>query len=294
MRIAPAVLITAVLAAGCADADFSDATPPTDIPTDGPTATVAPETTTTPSATPRLPWPTPFDDGHREWTVEIVDRLPHDPGAFTQGLEFGDEGLWESTGRYGQSTVRLTDPETGEIVARRDLAPEYFGEGLTVADGHLVQLTFRSGIALRYTTDLTELEPITYAGEGWGVCHDGTHLWTSDGSDTLTRRKLDFTVLERVTVTRAAQTVDQLNELECVGDHVMANVWKTDEILVIEPSSGEVRATIDASALRAEVQPTDAAAVLNGIADRGDGTLLLAGKLWPTTFVVELVETVSR
>lgn len=237
------------------------------------------------------PWPTELGSTVQHWTVRVIERLPHDPAAYTQGLESTESGLLESTGVRGQSTLRLVDGGSGAVIERRDLDGELFGEGLTVSRGEIIQLTWEAGRALRY--DASSLEPtgeFTYDGEGWGICAADTALWMSNGTSELTRRDPGtFEPLGTVTVRRDAMPVDDLNELECVDDHVVANVWKSNEILVIEPLSGDVVATIDASALAAEIATTDEKAVLNGIADLADGTLLLGGKRWPTFFVVEVV-----
>ncbi|GJM39107.1 MAG: glutamine cyclotransferase [Acidimicrobiales bacterium] len=236
------------------------------------------------------PWPAPLNDSHQEWTVRVIERVPHDPTAFTQGLEFTEDGLVESTGRRGESTLRLLDPVTGEMLRRVDNLDEHFGEGVTVLDGSAVQLTWQSGVALRWDAAFEPLGEFGYDGEGWGICHDGSDFWMSDGTATLTRRDTEtFAPLDTVTVQREGEPIELVNELECIGDHVVANVWRSDEILVIDPTNGDVRATIDAAALGAEVASPDSGAVLNGIADPADGTLILGGKLWPTLFVVEIV-----
>lgn len=222
--------------------------------------------------------------------VEIVRELPHDPQAFTQGLELFEGRLFESTGR--QSTLRELDPTTGEVLALVPLERPLFGEGLTVVGDEIIQLTYLDGRALRW--DLDTLEPtgeFTYPGEGWGICARGDELVMSDGTPVLTRRDpATFAALGTVTVRRDGQPVDLLNELECLADGtVLANVWKSDEIMVIDPESGAVTATIDAAVLRETVSPAATSDVLNGIADLGDGTLLLGGKNWDRHFVVRLV-----
>ncbi len=276
-----AALILALLAASCSD------DPPD--PSANPPTTASTAYTTSP-IDPDLPWPARLGAVHQEWTVEILERLPHDVDAFTQGLEYGEDGLWESTGLYGESTLRLTDPSTGEVLLERALDEAHFGEGLTLVDGLPLQLTWRAGLAYYWapSLDLAATEP--YDGEGWGVCNTGDHVWMSDGSATLTQRDPEtFDPLGTVDVHRDGDAIDRLNELECIGDHVVANVWQTDEIVVIDPASGTVQATIDASILSEEIDSNDGGAVLNGIADPGDGTLLLAGKLWPMHFIVRIV-----
>lgn len=224
------------------------------------------------------------------WTVEIVRELPHDPQAFTQGLELFEGRLFESTGR--ESTLRELDPATGEVVALVTLEQPLFGEGLTVIDGEIIQLTWRDGRALRW--DVDTLEPVGefgYAGEGWGICALGDELVMSDGTPVLTRRDpVTFAPLDSVTVRRDGEPVALLNELECLDDGtILANVWKADEIVMIDPATGAVVGTVDASVLRETVNPTSASDVLNGIADLGDGTFLLGGKNWDRHFVVRLV-----
>ncbi len=228
-----------------------------------------------------------------QWTVEVLATAPHDPEAFTQGLERLDDGrLLESTGRRRVSEVRIVDPSTGAVELAADLEPEEFGEGLTVVDGTVVQLTWQEQVARRWSLpDLTPLPSFTYEGEGWGLCLDGDRLAMSDGSSTLEWRDPEtFAVLDSVTVRLAGEPIASLNELECVGGVILANVWRSPFVLVIRPD-GAVVATIDATLLVdtiASDDPTDE--VLNGIAAEPDGTFSMTGKLWPTRFVVRLVD----
>jgi glutaminyl-peptide cyclotransferase len=201
--------------------------------------------------------------------------------------------VWESTGLYGESTLRRTDRETGDVSASAPLEPNLFGEGLELVDGRLVQLTWQEETALVWdpaTLDQTGSYP--YEGEGWGLCsHDDDRLVMSNGTSTLTHRDPEtFEPQDEVEVTREGAPVSNLNELECVDGLVFANVWLTDEIVVIGPD-GVVVAVIDASALDEELSGVSGRDVLNGIAfDPATGTFLLTGKLWPTTFEVRFVE----
>ena len=244
-----------------------------------------------PTAPSGSPWPVTLDGTHQDWSVHVVDRLPHDTDAFTQGLEMTEIGLLESTGLRGRSALRLLDLESGAEMTRTELDPDLFGEGLTVWEGEVIQLTWQAGRALRYeATFQAPIGEYAYDGEGWGICATASEIWMSDGTPVLTRRDpTTFAPLDIVEVRRDGVLVDDLNELECIDDHVVANVWKSDEIVVIDPDTGAVAATIDAGGLVAEIGAADAEAVLNGIADLGDGTLLLGGKRWPTLFVVEVV-----
>ncbi len=289
LRVALATTVLGALIAGACSTD--PVAPPGD-GVEAPAGTA--DAATSPSET--SPWPSEPGVGLQRWTVRVVRELDHDPGAFTQGLERVPAGIVEGTGRRGQSTLRLVDPTSGEVLRSRSLAADYFGEGVTVVGDEIVQLTWTSGIAFRY--DAVTFEPIgsyRYEGEGWGLCFDGVDVWMSDGSSRLTRRDpASFAVLGDVEVRRNGAPVEDLNELECIGGLVTANVWKSSEIVVIDPTSGSVVASIDASPLVEAIEltdpdPGDPDAVLNGIADLGDGTLLLGGKLWPRSFVVELV-----
>lgn len=226
-------------------------------------------------------------------TVEVVRQLPHDDEAFTQGLEFDGDDLFESTGLVGRSSLRDVHPETGEVVRIRPIPSPLFAEGLTIVGDEILQLTYRAGRLLRW--DKATFEPTgeaRYEGEGWGLCFDGQALWMSDGSSTLTRRDpATFEVISRLEVKRGGEPVTQLNELECVEDVVYANVWQTDQIVVIDGESGRVTATIDASTLWDYMSGViDPGAVLNGIAyDPTRDLFLVTGKLWPSAFEVRFV-----
>ena len=226
--------------------------------------------------------------------ASVVARYPHDTGAFTQGLVFRSGRFLESTGLYGESTLREVIVETGEVLRSVPLELQYFGEGLADLGDRLIQLTWRSGTALVWDADTFErVGTLSYDTEGWGLCYDGEHLYMSDGSSTLYRRDpATFAVQRRVQVTDRNEPVSRLNELECVGRHVYANVWQTDEIVKIDKGSGRVVATIDASGLLTEDERAglSADAVLNGIAhDPDTGRFWLTGKLWPAVFEVEFV-----
>lgn len=220
-------------------------------------------------------------------TVQVVSTLPHDPAAFTEGLEFAGDVLYESTGLAGQSTL-TAGPAGGPPTTKATLPAPLFGEGVTVLGPTLWQLTWQDGVAIeRDAKSLAELRRVSYEGEGWGLCHqaDG-RLVMSNGSSRLTfRDPKTFAVTGSVDVGQ-----DQLNELECVGDDVYANVWHTDTVLRIDAATGHVTGTIDASRLRAQVNATGSEDVLNGIAAvPGTGEYLLTGKQWPVTFRVRFV-----
>jgi len=221
----------------------------------------------------------------------IVRALPHDPGAFTQGLVLRDGVFYESTGLYGESTVRIVDPGTGRVIRSRSLGEEFFGEGLELVGDRLIQLTWKEGTAFVWDAEtLAPLGTFSYTGEGWGLCAQEDRLVMSDGSSRLTFRDLTtFAPVGGVEVLRSGEPVERINELECVEDLVYANVWQTEEIVIIDPGTGKVVGQIDASSLLDHLGSTDGIDVLNGIAyDPEDRSFYLTGKLWPAIFQVRL------
>ncbi|MFK0300508.1 glutaminyl-peptide cyclotransferase [Brevundimonas sp. NPDC090276] len=222
---------------------------------------------------------------------EVVRTLPHDPTAFTQGLVIREGVLIESTGR-DPSSVRRVRLEDGVVLQKRELDPEYFGEGLTEIGGRLVTLTWNNGVGFVWNADdLSPVSRFTYAGEGWGLTHDGKRLILSDGSPNL--RFLDsatFAETGRIPVTLNGRPLRQLNELEWIDGEVWANVWQTNFIVRIDPTSGHVVGIIDLSGLLPEglvKDPTDD--VLNGIAwDATNRRLFVTGKNWPSLFEIKL------
>jgi glutamine cyclotransferase len=219
--------------------------------------------------------------------AEVLAKLPHDANAFTEGFELVDGVLYEGTGLEGASSLRATDPATGEVRQRTDLPGPLFGEGITVVGDRIWQLTWRDGIALqRDRATFAEVRRVTYSGEGWGLCHDGSRLVMSDGSDTLTfRDPSSFTETGRVKVTRDGQPLEKINELECVGGSVWANVWQSDDVVRIDPVTGKVTGVAGLGSLRPA--ENSAADVLNGIAAvPGTDEFLVTGKNWTTTYRV--------
>ncbi|MFP3939692.1 MAG: glutaminyl-peptide cyclotransferase [Thermoanaerobaculia bacterium] len=245
-------------------------------------------------ATPAAPAPPPGADTKPErLAVRVLETYPHDPEAFTQGLLFHEGVLYESTGRYGRSELRRVDPESGRVLAFRRLPGSFFGEGLARIGDRLVQLTWRSGVALVWDVESFERRgELSYSGEGWGLAGAGDRLVMSDGSSRLTFRDPEtFAELGDVRVTLRGRPLEHLNELEVVDGEIWANVWGTDLVVRIDPDSGEATGVADLSELRALLPPEEAQGidVLNGIAWWPERrAFLLTGKLWPRAFLVDI------
>ena len=231
------------------------------------------------------------DEQTARYGFRVVTVFPHDPQAFTQGLLFRDGFLYESTGLAGKSELRKVRLETGEVVERRAVGAEHFAEGLADVGDRLFQLTWRSGIGFVY--GLRDFEPqgtFRYAGEGWGLAGDGKRLVMSDGSATLrfldpdSRRETG-----RLPVTEQGRPISNLNELEVVKGQILANVWQSDHIVIIEPADGRVVGRIDLTGLL-PFEDRPGVDVLNGIAwDRARDRLFVTGKWWPKLFEIQLV-----
>jgi glutamine cyclotransferase len=223
---------------------------------------------------------------------EVLAEVPHDPSAFTQGLELHEGTLYEGTGLEGRSQLRELDPATGEVRRAESLPGQLFGEGIAVAGDRIWQLTWQDGVVLEWDrATLTLRQQLPLDGEGWGLCNDGTRLVRSDGTDRLRfHDPVTFAETGSVTVTIDGEPVTQLNELECVDGQVWANVWPSDVLVRVDPVSGQVTAAVDAAGLLDPEQRTNADAVLNGIAALGNDEYLLSGKLWPVSFRVRFVE----
>jgi glutaminyl-peptide cyclotransferase len=231
-------------------------------------------------------------EGPPEYTFKIVRTFPHDPTAFTQGLAYRDGFLYEGTGLKGGSSLRKVRIETGEIVQRVDLAPEFFGEGITLLKNSVIQLTWQSRMGFVYDRrDFRLLRRFSYSGEGWGLTTNGREIFMSDGTSEI--RVLDGSTLaemRRFTVHNGSTPIDQLNELEFVEGELYANVWQTDRIARISPQSGKVIGWIDLKGLLSPIYRLESGAVLNGIAYDSIGKrLFVTGKLWPSIFEIRLV-----
>ena len=221
--------------------------------------------------------------------IQQVRSYPHDSTAFTQGLVWHGGTLYESTGRYGQSSLRVVALETGEVLKKTALAPQYFAEGIAAVGDSIYQLTWREGVMFIYDrATLQRVGQVQYSGEGWGLTTDGRSLIVSDGSNYLTFLDAGTLSPQRtVAVTDGGQPVHDLNELEWVKGEVWANVWHTKRIARIDPQTGRVKGWLDLAPIVPTL--TDKEAVLNGIAyDPQSNRLLVTGKLWPALFEIRV------
>jgi glutamine cyclotransferase len=226
-----------------------------------------------------------------EYTFKVIRDYPHDPAAFTQGLLYHDGFFYEGTGLNGQSSLRKVRLETGEVVQHIDLPLEFFGEGIAIVKGKIIQLTWQSKVGFVYNlADFKLLRQFSYPGEGWGLTSRGSELFMSDGTAEI--RVLDATTFKekrRFTVRDGTTPIAQLNELEFVEGELFANVWQTDRIARISPQTGKVLGWIDLTGLLSPIYRRQEGAVLNGIAyDSIHKRLFVTGKLWPKIFEVQL------
>jgi len=226
-----------------------------------------------------------------EYTYQVVHAFPHDRMAFTQGLEFHAGFLYESTGLNGRSSLRKVRLDTGEVVQQINLSPEFFGEGITLLHDEIYQLTWQSQVGFVYSArDFRLLRRFAYTGEGWGLTNNGREIFMSDGTAELRVIEAgNFKEKRRIKVHDGARPIDQLNELEFVEGEILANVWQTDRIARISPTTGDVLGWIDLSGLLSPVYTVEPGAVLNGIAyDAAQKRLFVTGKLWPNLFEIRL------
>jgi glutamine cyclotransferase len=236
-----------------------------------------------------------------ELKYRVIQVFPHDTGAFTQGLLFTDGHVYESTGLKGESSVRRVHLETGRILQKYDLPNTYFGEGLASVGDKLLQLTFDTEIGFVYDRKSLHLRrTFSYKGEAWGLTFDGHHLIMSDGTATLRFLDVDtYAEVSRITITDGDKPVTSLNELEYVDGSLLANVFRTDSLVRIEPNRGKVTAWINLAGLRTEEErerPTVPVKgeryqtkVLNGIAyDTERRRLFVTGKRWSKLFQIEI------
>ena len=228
----------------------------------------------------------------KEYRLEVVNTYPHDTESYTQGLFFHDGQMYESTGVKGKSTFRMVDVETGKALKRLDFDKSYFVEGSTIFAGNLYILTWESKVAFVYDAETLEYKSSwKYPREGWGLTTDGMQLIASDGSSTLYFMDENFKFDHKIRVTHNGRPVNWLNELEYIDGRIWANVYTTDEIVIINPKNGEVEGLIDCRGLLPKALHTSDTDVLNGIAyNSKDEKIYLTGKNWSRMYEVKLKE----
>ena len=229
---------------------------------------------------------------HKLSRYKIAEELPHDDEAFTQGLFLSGTDWMESTGGYGASSIRRVEKATGKVLLKKDLEEKFFGEGLAELNGKFYQLTWQSKKGFVYDAkSLEKLSSFSYTGEGWGLTTDGQNLIMSDGTERL--RFLDpktFQVVREVSVTFGGKPLKMLNELEFIEGEIFANVWHTEQIVRIDPVSGQVIGVIDLTGIYPQAGQRDRQFVLNGIAyDTEAKKLYVTGKCWPKIYQIQLV-----
>src|SRR5262245_42829367 len=227
-----------------------------------------------------------------QYTYRVVKTYPHDRTAFTQGLEYRDGFLYEATGLVGHSAVRKLNLDTGKVLQSFDVPQPFFGEGITVFNQQIFELTWQTQTGFIYDKPTFRLlRSFNYSGEGWGLANDGKQIYMTDGSSQI--RIWDPATLKevrRINVLDGTKPVTALNELEFVKGEIFANVWQTDRIARISPADGRVLGWIDLSGILPAAERASSDAVLNGIAyDSTADRLFVTGKLWPKLFEIKIV-----
>lgn len=222
----------------------------------------------------------------------VIEKKKHRTNAFTQGLIYHDGILYESTGLYGESSVSKIEYENSKVLTKIALEKKYFGEGLTLYNDELIQLTWKSGTVFRYKLpDLTLTETQKIEGEGWGITTNNHQLITSNGSSILTFRNPNTLEPQReLKVHYRNRALKNLNELEWVNGCILANVWTSDLIAIIHPDTGETLHTVNIKRLASNEIKRSRNFVSNGIAYRKDtGNLLVTGKNWQYLYEIKLL-----
>jgi glutaminyl-peptide cyclotransferase len=226
-----------------------------------------------------------------EYQPEIINQYPHDTSAFTQGLFYHNGFIYESTGQYGSSSLRRITLETGVTQQQFSLQNNYFAEGAALVGNHILQLTWQSGTGFVYdSATMAFITTFSYTGQGWGLTADDNFIYMSDGTATI--RKLDPVTFQKtgeITVHDNQGNITLLNELEFIGDELWANIWKSNEIIRIDVTSGTVTGRTNLTVLRPSSTLSDADAVLNGIAwDKTTNRIFVTGKRWPILYEIQL------
>jgi len=233
------------------------------------------------------------------YTYKIINIYPHDKEAYTQGLEYRNGYLYEGTGRKGTSFIRKVELETGKTLQQKDLDAAYFGEGITIFNNKIYQLTWQSGIGIVYDLETFEKEKefkYTKSREGWGLTNNGEHLIKSDGTERIWFLNPETLIEESyIEAYTNKQKVEKLNELEFINGKIYANIWQKNSILIVNPASGKVEGVADLISLKAKISQeqnlSDDDDVLNGIAfDKENNRMFVTGKHWSKLYEIELIK----
>lgn len=224
------------------------------------------------------------------YKVEVVNAYPHDTGSYTQGLFWHDGSLYESTGLNGKSTFRKVDLQSGQALTKLPFNKKYFVEGSVMLGDKLYILTWTNKVIFIYDANTLEYRSTySYPREGWGLTTDGKSLISSDGSSRIYFLTPELKFERSINVTLNGRAVRYLNELEWIDGRIWANVYTSDTIVIINPDTGVVEATVDCEGLLPERLRTSDTDVLNGIAVDSEGRIFLTGKNWPELYEVKLV-----
>ncbi len=232
----------------------------------------------------------------RLYTYKVLETYPHDINAYTQGLEFENDTLYESTGQYKESSLRKTDYRTGEVLQKVSLPDQYFGEGLTILNNKIYQLTWRENTGFIYNLKTMEQTGTFVYGEskeGWGLCHDAEkNIYKSDGTDRIwTLNSNTLAEMDYIEIFTNTSKINSVNELEWVEGKIYANVYQQGSIAIIDPSNGAVEGVIDLTDLKDKVTQHPKLDVLNGIAYKGEPNILyITGKNWDKLFKIEIIQ----
>ena len=230
---------------------------------------------------------------YQNFTYKINRTFPHENDSFTQGLVFDNDYLYEGTGLYGNSSIRKVEIETGKAIQIRNLSEDFFGEGITIFNDKIIQLTWKSKIGFIYDKESFELiDEFNYTTEGWGITHDTKNLIMSDGTSILYYlNPQTFEIVKEINVNDNKTPINNLNELEFINGEIYANVWKTDKIAKINPETGNITGWIFLNDILNHNDIKGRIDVLNGIAyDSSKDRIFVTGKWWPYIFEIELVE----
>ena len=230
------------------------------------------------------------------YTYKVLETYPHDINAYTQGLEFENDTLYESTGQYKESSLRKTDYRTGEVLQKVSLPDQYFGEGLTILNNKIYQLTWRENTGFIYNLKTMEQTGTFVYGEskeGWGLCHDAEkNIYKSDGTDRIwTLNSNTLAEMDYIEIFTNTSKINSVNELEWVEGKIYANVYQQGSIAIIDPSNGAVEGVIDLTDLKDKVTQHPKLDVLNGIAYKREPNILyITGKNWDKLFKIEIIQ----